>query len=302
MNRETLIRARGHGDRVGHAGALIPGPGHTNRDRSLSVTFDTGHPRGYRFKSFAGDADKLCLNYLDSLVGRTFQPGERRVEQPGPRPQHAYNAEAAREVERRQGRAGQIWREAVPCGGTPAEAWLNGRGLDLPAEVDGDVLRFHRRCPWNDDDGRTILVPAMIALVRNIRTDAPQAIHRTRLDVKDRRMLGPFAGGVIKIDADKAVGQGLILGEGVETCLSGRQMGLRPVWATGSAGGIASFGPLPGVECLTILGEVGDGGVNARASDACANLWRATGAEVIVLEPQTGADANDVLKAGVRHG
>jgi glycine cleavage system H protein len=37
--------------------------------------------------------------------------------------------------------------------------------------------------------------------------------------------------GAIKFDPDEDVTQGLSIGEGVETTLSGRQMGLRPVWS-----------------------------------------------------------------------
>jgi putative DNA primase/helicase len=46
---------------------------------------------------------------------------------------------------------------------------------------------------------------------------------------------------------------GLVIGEGVESCLSAARAGLTPVWATIGAGNMARFPVLPGLEGLTIL-------------------------------------------------
>ncbi|KOX40267.1 hypothetical protein ADL19_32850 [Streptomyces purpurogeneiscleroticus] len=300
MTPGALIAARGAGNLNGRNRALIPGPGHSNGDRSLSVTLDPSHPRGYHFTSFADDDPRAILEYVDGLIGRSFRPGERTAEPARPRLVH--DASPDLEAERKKRRALEIWRDASPARGTQAEAWLNGRGIDLPPEIDGEVLRYHPRCPWKSDDGPTIFVPAMLGLFRNIRSDEPQAIHRTRLDVKARKTLAPIAGAAIKLDADAEVSHGLTIGEGIETCLAARQMGLRPVWALGSAGGIAAFGPLSGIEALTILGENDATGANPRAVQACARLWRGSGAEVVLLKPQHGSDANDVLRAGGARG
>ena len=45
-------------------------------------------------------------------------------------------------------------------------------------------------------------------------------------------MLGVVAGAAVKLDA---AGEALAIGEGVETAMAARQLGLRPVWAVGSA-------------------------------------------------------------------
>ena len=42
------------------------------------------------------------------------------------------------------------------------------------------------------------------------------------------------------------------VGEGVETCLAARQLGLRPAWALGSLSQIANFPVLAGIESLTL--------------------------------------------------
>jgi hypothetical protein len=147
--------------------------------------------------------------------------------------------------------------------------------------------------------------PAMVCLVRGIVSNKPQAIHRTALtpeglavkrDGKTFRMsLGPVAGGAIKIDADEHATQGLCLGEGVETCLAGRQMGLRPVWSAISKTGVASFPVLPGLEGLHILRENDANLAGPKAVENCAARWRNAGLDVRVVDPGRGSDLNDEL-------
>jgi hypothetical protein len=144
----------------------------------------------------------------------------------------------------------------------------------------------------------------MVALFRDIKNNAPCGIHRTFLDTEGcklgRGMLGRVKQAAIKIDRDETVSAGLTIGEGIETCLAAYLAGFRPVWATGSAGGIATFPVLPGVEALTILGEVGDGGANQRATRTCADRWIKAGHEALVVTPLLGDDLNDVWREVAR--
>jgi len=140
----------------------------------------------------------------------------------------------------------------------------------------------------------------MVALFRDIQSDAPCGIHRTFLSAAgkklDRKMLGRAAGAAIKLDADDAVTMGLTIGEGIETSLSARQIGLRPVWALGSAGAIGSFPALAGIEALSILAETGDGGASKKAIDQCGKRWHAAEREVIIVDSRVGGDLNDALR------
>jgi len=78
-----------------------------------------------------------------------------------------------------------------------------------------------------------------------------------------------------------------------------------PVWARteksgfalGSAGAIATFPVLPGVDALTILAETDDSGANARAARACGNRWAAAEREVIIATPRVAGDMNDALQS-----
>ena len=180
----------------------------------------------------------------------------------------------------------RLWDQGVDPRGTPGETYLRSRRLELDSDVAGEVLRWHPH------------LRAMLALFRNIQTNEPQAISRTFLDHEsrkiERRFMGPVGGAAIKLDADEDVLGGLHIGEGVETCLAARMLGLRPAWALGSAGAIAAFPVLSGIECLSLLREHDD--ANKRAADTCAAAWMTAGREVFNVLPRAGKDINDAIK------
>jgi hypothetical protein len=196
-----------------------------------------------------------------------------------------------------------IWDKAVSPRGTLVETYLRSRALLLPLSLSSRVIRYHPKCPWRDDDsGQTIFVPAMVAAMRSIETDEISAIQRTRLsrDAKkiSRRMLGMASGAAVKLDANKSVADRLIIGEGVETAMTARQIGLRPTWALGSAGALQNFPVLDGIETLTILAE--NDAANKRAAEACAMRWYDAGRNVYFIRPTRGNDLNDTLQARER--
>lgn len=149
--------------------------------------------------------------------------------------------------------AGKIWKAAAPIEGTPAEAYLIGRGLRPPFPPS---LRFAEKlkCRWLDPDtgkNRSRHFPAMIACVQRGREFL--TVHRIYL-AKDgagkapvpaddqKKLYGASYGGAVLLDppADH-----LILTEGIETGLAVRQA-MRAkgedcaVWSVISAGGLTS--------------------------------------------------------------
>jgi hypothetical protein len=184
------------------------------------------------------------------------------------------------------GYALSIWNAGVDPKGTLVEKYLNSRRLDLGDDIAGEVLRWHPG------------IGAMLGLFRNIATDAPQAVGRTFLDRDgrkiERKFLGPVAGAAVKLDADAEVTMGLFVGEGSETCLAARQIGLRPAWALGSAGAISSFPVLSGIDALSLLREHDD--ANARAAIACGTRWKDAGRDIFDVWPNDGNDVNDAVK------
>lgn len=201
----------------------------------------------------------------------------------------------------RTARAKNIFARAKPIAGTPAETYLRqARGIvtDRPWT---DDLRFLENCPRGNDHA-----PALIALVRDARTDVALAIHRTFLkpdgSAKDashgdaKMAFGPTTGGVVKLTPDEDVTLGLALAEGIETALSCWALGW-PTWATLSTAGLLSFPVLAGIEALTIFADHDQNEAGETAAKTCAQRWREANAETLILRPpRADTDWNDVLK------
>ena len=280
FDARSVARALG-GNVVGRDQVAAPGPGHSKRDRSLSVRLSPTAPDGFLVNSHAGDDFAQCRDHVKHALGlptgKTSPPrSATTISITFAKPEHDDRTDSALKV----------WAEGVDPRGTPAEAYLQSRRLELDESVSGEVLRYHPR------------LRAMLALFRNILTNEPQAVSRTffdhRLQKRDRKFMGPVGGAAIKLDADEDVLGGLHVGEGIETCLAARMLGLRPSWALGSASAIAAFPVLSGVECLTLLREHDE--ANRCAADACAANWTAAGREAFNIRPIAGKDLNDSIK------
>jgi hypothetical protein len=250
-----------------------------------------------RFGQVGGDAIALARHALglDFAEAVEFVTGETsRDARTTPAPPKQTDAD---DEKRRIEYAREIWLASLDPRGTLAETYLNGRALQLDADIAVAVLRFNPRCPWKEGkDEPTIFVPAMIAAMRSIASDEITAIQRTRLSPDgrklDRRMLGIAVAAAIKLDPDDAVTHGLHIGEGAETCMSARHLGLRPAWALGSKGQIAKFPVVGGVGALTILAEP-----DAEAQvQQCGQRWHDAEREVLINRAIGGKDLNDVLR------
>jgi putative DNA primase/helicase len=271
------------GEVSGRYSVSAPGPGHSTKDRSLSVTFEPKAPDGFVVYSHSKDDWRACRAHVIERLGGKIDP----VVAVAPQARGNENIERAR----------AIWREAVEIKWSLAAIHLARRCLSLDDSRDWHgVLRFHPACPFGKD-----LAPAMIALMRDAVSNEPCGVQRTRLspDGKkiDRLMLGRAKGAAIKIDPNSCVTNGLSVAEGLETALSGRAYGFRPAWALGSAEAIAAFPVLAGVERLNIFGEIDETKTNERSGYECAERWILARREVHVLWPKTGKDLNDEWRA-----
>src|SRR5215472_4075423 len=250
---------------------LAPGPGHSRGDRSLSVRIEPVAPDGFLVHSFAGDDPIICKNYIRRQLGLPeWEPGDeqdRRIDasQRARFDRTAIDREAVMRPRTeddhvRVERAVAIWKEGSDPRRTLAETYLNlHRKLRLDDDLASGVLRFHPACPWRDENtGKTERVPALVGAFRSIDDGTITAIHRIALNSDGsklgRRMLGVVHRAAVMLDP---IGTKLAIGEGVETCMAARQLGVRPTWARGSTGSIAGFSILDGVKQLTILGETG---------------------------------------------
>jgi len=300
MDNRSVAKALG-GEPNGRWGILAPGPGHSIRDRSLSVLLDWQAPDGFVVKSFAGDDPLACRDYVRERLGLApWRPGRREkldvgIPTSSKRPQESTDKTGtARALER--------FKEAAPLRGTIAERYLQrriGGAIEWPPD-----LRFHKSCPRQVDD-KFESHPAIIALLRDIRTNEPRAIQRIFLkpdgsdhlrDDKAKAMLGPAVGACVKLSLDSEVTTGLGIGEGIETCLAVLALGWRPIWAAVSTAGMSEFPVLGGIETLTVFADHDENGTGERAARKVAQRWADAGRGAKIVLPRTcGADWNDAL-------
>jgi putative DNA primase/helicase len=77
LDLRTMARALG-GEVVGRQ-VLAPGPGHSPRDRSLSVTLSPSSPDGIIVFSHAGDPWQACKDHVKTLLGVSHAKRPSRV-------------------------------------------------------------------------------------------------------------------------------------------------------------------------------------------------------------------------------
>jgi phage/plasmid primase-like uncharacterized protein len=193
-------------------------------------------------------------------------------------------------------RALEIWAEALPSEGTLVEAYMHSRGITLQLPLS---IRFHERL-WHKPSARAW--PAMVALITDALTGEPIGVHRTYLaedgvgkaPIEPSRMiLGTARGGSIRLAHAQ---DELVVGEGVETCLSVQQACGIPSWAALSATGLKAINLPPGIERVIILAD-GDPTGEAAARAAARRLRLAVRSVRLVRAPH-GRDFNDLLTDG----
>lgn len=175
--------------------------------------------------------------------------------------------------------------------------------MDVLPDSVNETLRFHPRCPF----GPGVRLPCLLALYRDVETDAPAGIHRIALtdDVLlaggkvQRKTLGCWpAPRAIKLwpATDR-----LFLGEGIETVLAAatrlhyRDAPMRPAWAAGSANNITKFPVLKTIDELALLVDHDANGELSTAT--CRLTWRTAGRKVVRLKTnRPGTDFNDLVR------
>jgi hypothetical protein len=174
------------------------------------------------------DALRLLAElFLGGVQDKGHRGAGRRT--PGPSPLRPAPPCVENEAARRILGARTIWRASMPGSGTPVEAYLQWRGIDLEAveRLYGwrvpPTLRYHARLEWRWE-GAVHVGPAMIGVV--CRDGKFCGVHRTWLadggsgkaDLpKNKLLLGRAGGGFSPLTPPAETA---IIGEGYETTLS----------------------------------------------------------------------------------
>lgn len=275
------LRERLGGDVIdGGARWLGPGPGHSPRDRSLSVLISPdGRPLVH---SFAGDNFTTCADYLG--IKNAAPARVDRVEHD--RLKWARHAETARRENAAMAFCERVWSGCQPVEGSPAERYLDARAIDwIPAD-----LGFHARAPRGYATQAT--APALVALARSV-TGAPKALQVTMLTADGtgktgRLTFGAILGAAVRLAAADAV---LAVGEGLETCASFAKLEGVATWATLGTANLEAFRPPSCVRHLIIAADGDAPGL--KAANVLAERLRSR-CDVTIMPAPAGADWNDV--------
>jgi hypothetical protein len=139
----------------------------------------------------------------------------------------------------------------------------------------------------------------MVAFVTRGIDGAPIAIHRTFLALDGsgkapvdptKMMLGPCRGGAVRL-AD--LGDVLMVGEGIETCLAAMQATGHAAWAALSTSGLRTLDLPRDARDVIVLADGDEPG--EAAAQACARRWNREGRRVRIAPPPQGMDFNDLL-------
>jgi putative DNA primase/helicase len=185
-----------------------------------------------------------------------------------------------------------IWRSTMTAEGTLVETYLAARGLYRPLPP---TIRFHAGLKHPSGG----FWPAMVALVTHGSDDSPLAIHRTFL-ARDglgkapvdpqKMMLGPCRRGAVRL---APVGDVLMVGEGIETCLAAMQVTGHSAWAALSTSGLRALNLPNDVRDVIVLA---DGDVAGESAALVAAVrWKREGRRVRIAYPPEGMDFNDML-------
>jgi putative DNA primase/helicase len=277
------------GGRKAGGGWVARCPAHEDRDPSLSIRHAAD---GKVLVRCHAGCDQARVIAALRVRGLWPENGQRHVKLVRPQPRPAANDQPGRDDAARTEAALRIWQAAAPAAGTLVETYLRSRGIVLSVPA---TLRFHGGIKHPSGG----LWPAMVALVTRGADHAPLAVHRTFL-ARDGRgkapvepqkmMLGPCRGGAVRLAAR---GVGMMVGEGIETCLAAMQATGQPAWAALSTSGLRGLDLPTDVREVAILAD-GDEPGEAAARDA-ALRWRREGRRVRIARPPQGLDFNDLL-------
>jgi putative DNA primase/helicase len=298
MNAREITKALG-GDWFGGYG-LVPGTGHSARDRSIKV-IDAADGE-IIVHSFTGDdwRDIKAEWVRQGLLPEGQGPEHREPHEAEQRRQEARERQQQRDEEQRVDDARKtqaargIFQGGVSAKESPVSTYLQARGIKLEAPPSLRYASGLKHGPTG------LVLPAMVAAVQDISGHIT-GIHRTFLTSDGRKkapvtdnkmMFGPCAGGAVRL---VAVAPKLAIAEGIETALSFMQATGIPTWAALSTSGVKAVILPDIVREVVIAADRGKAGEEA-AKHAAKRFATEGRTAHIVMPPGDADDFNTVLQ------
>ena len=138
LSAHQIAAAMG-GDVTGPDSCNVPGPGHSSKDRSLSLKIDPTAPDGFIVYSHAGDDDIACKDYVREKLGLPQWSPSRKAEAAGT--DYVYTQADGRPYLRvRRTADKRFWQQTWD-----GKAWVNGapNGLKIPYRLPELVAAEH---------------------------------------------------------------------------------------------------------------------------------------------------------------
>ena len=288
MSLKAIVQTLGGDLYDGGRRARIPAPGHSRRDRSVSLLLE-----GDRLivHSFSDGDWKAVLDHLREhhLIDEANCPLSFSIE--------AITTAQPPTVPERRRAATRLWAEGAPVMGTLSERHCRLRAVErtLPGP---DALRHHRSAPISAYADKGARRQAMIAAIQD-SDGSLCAIEITYLNGRgersgdlrlSRKTIGQApAGCAVRLDPAHSE---MLVGEGVFTSLSASQRFGLPAWALLSVRNLRVWIAPEGVRSILIAadrGKAGEDGANALQS----RLMAMGVAARIALPPEPFDDWND---------
>ena len=267
----------------------IPAPGHSKRDRSVSLRLNADGKLLIHCFSDTDWRDVKAAFLRDGIAGEGDFVGnsDRRsfgVKRHDPQTAHKNGRPESTNHARR------AWVSRRPARGALAERYLKQRGLDSLSS--NPSLGFLPSWPMSMKPG-SAMHPCLIARISNARGgfEGVQAtfFFEGRTLTKRRLVFGRQKGFAIHLA--KPTNQ-LLVGEGLESTASAARRFQMPAWALLNTGNLAVFQAPPGIDRLVIAHDHDAPGL--KAAQACAALNRGRGVRCELRAPtRPGADWND---------
>ncbi len=233
---ERIVKACGGELFDGGRRALIPGPGHSTADRSVSLL--EAEDGRILIHCFSPKDDWRAVRRALEARGLITAKGQVTI---GPA---AWVKEASVRSGERLERARRIWDEGRPVEATTAQRYLAKRAVADRAAL-SKALRFHPSMTSLEDRLRR---PALLSAITDAK-GALQGVEITLLSphgaakaalATPRRVVGRMMGGAIRLaEAEES----LLVGEGMESTASASAALNLPGWALLSAHNLARFIP-----------------------------------------------------------
>jgi hypothetical protein len=201
-------------------------------------------------------------------------------------------------------RALATWDECEPVKNTPADLYLQTRGIVQYAT--SKALRYHPNLYNGFVKGA---FPALVAAVCDLASGRIRAIHRTFLTANGNKApiprkyqklsLGPTRGGICLLDDPGEPGElydTVAIAEGIESSASLAMLLGVPAWCAISSGNLKTLALPPEIRTVHIGADHDASGTGQRCARNAAVRWQHDGRKVILYEPKAlGWDMNDVL-------